>query len=324
MSQISVSTEQIDGLEVVRVASPLLSLALMPELGGKISSLRDLRSGREWLWRHPRLPYARVAGTASYVREADTGGWDECFPTVAPCPYPSDPWAGTPLPDHGELWSQAVRLTVRVEPEAVVLVTGYQGGLLPYSFERRLTLAAGSARLRCDYSVRNLASTPLAFIWCAHPLLAVEPGMRVRVPGAARFNVWAALPPDLVGAASGLPFPPPARVSGVPVDLALLPAAPPVALKLWSDPLAEGWAAVEAADGALRMHWDAELLPQLALWMNLGAWAADGGAPYYNLGLEPCIGAQDSLAEAVAEHDLYAALPPRATRSWWLEVELTA
>lgn len=324
MPHISVSTERVEGLEVVRVTSPLVSLALMPELGGKISSLRDLRSGREWLWRHPRLPYARVPAEASYVQQADTGGWDECFPTVAPCPYPAAPWAGAPLPDHGELWSQPARLTVRVEPEAVTLVTNWQGGQLPYSFERRLTLAAGAARLRCDYSVRNQSTAPLAFIWCAHPLLAIEPGMRVRVPESARFNVWAASPPDLVGATSGLPFPPAARAGERQIDLGTLPEAPGVSLKLWSDPLAEGWAAVEARDGALRMSWDVEQLPQVALWMNLGAWAADGGTPYYNLGLEPCIGAQDSLDEAVRERNLYASVPPRATRSWWLEVELSA
>jgi hypothetical protein len=72
------------------------------------------------------------------------------------------------------------------------------------------------------------------------------------------------------------------------------------------------------------MTWDVTLLPQLALWINLGYWAAVGGEPYYNLGLEPCIGAQDSLAEAVTRSQQYALLPAGATRSWWLEVELTA
>jgi hypothetical protein len=72
------------------------------------------------------------------------------------------------------------------------------------------------------------------------------------------------------------------------------------------------------------MRWDATLLPQIAFWMNLGAWAGDGGAPYYNLGLEPCIGAQDSLAEAVTERNLFATLPPCESRAWWLEIELTA
>jgi hypothetical protein len=71
------------------------------------------------------------------------------------------------------------------------------------------------------------------------------------------------------------------------------------------------------------MKWDVSLLPQLAVWMNFGAWSADGGTPYYNLGLEPCIGAQDSLADAVAQYGLFASLPPRGSKGWWLEIELT-
>ena len=58
-----------------------------------------------------------------------------------------------------------------------------------------------------------------------------------------------------------------------------------VALKLWSDPLGagQGWAALHAGDGALRLRWDPALLPQVGFWMNLGAWSGDEGAPYYNL-----------------------------------------
>ena len=48
------------------------------------------------------------------------------------------------------------------------------------------------------------------------------------------------------------------------------------------------------------------------------------GTPYFNLGLEPCIGAQDSLAEAVTARNLFEILPPRGSRTWWLEVELAA
>ena len=109
-------------------------------------------------------------------------------------------------------------------------------------------------------------------------------------------------------------------------DLTRLPGpSAAVALKLWSAPLdaGQGWAALQASDGALNMRWDPALLPQVGFWMNLGAWSGDGGAPYYNLGLEPCLGAQDSLAEAVARHQLFGELPPGGTRAWWLEVELS-
>ena len=318
-------------------------------MGGKLRSLRDTRTGREWLWHNPRIGYQRMPYGASYVETADTGGWDECFPTVAPCDYPSSPWQGAHLQDHGELWSQPALLELVGGGREVGLYTRWEGVLLPYSFERTITLSAGSARIRVEYAVHSHAAAPMQFIWSAHPLLAIEPGMSLRLPPAATFNRGSSIPADLFPADSGLRFPsdPAAAQSaasapgGMPnvsragmheagasvppgvLNLASLPdAGARIALKLWSDPLAEGWAALRARDGELRMSWDPALLPQVGFWINLGAWAGDGGTPYYNLGLEPCIGAQDSLADAV-QRKLFASLPPHGSRAWWLEVELS-
>jgi galactose mutarotase-like enzyme len=304
-------------LAAVRVDPGPLALVLVPALGGKVASLRDTRSGREWLWRHPRMAY-RPGPAASYVASADTGGWDECFPSVAPCAYPEPPWQSAAIADHGELWSQTAALDVLIGDDTVALRTRWQGRALPYLFERTIRLDAGSARLRCAYRVESLAYAPIHFIWCAHPLLAIEPGMALELPADARYNVWGQAPAGLLDREHGLAFPP---------QLATLP--PPdsaLALKLWSDPLpaGAGQAGIRAADGALRMRWDVSLLPQVALWMNLGAFGMDGGAPYYNLGIEPCIGAQDSLALAVTDEGLSALLEPRAAREWWMEIELTA
>jgi galactose mutarotase-like enzyme len=322
VSHLTITHHTVDGFAAVTVHTGPLALTLIPELGGKVSSLRDERTGREWLWRHPRMAYQRVAHGGSYIAEADTGGWDECFPSVAPCAYPSAPWAGTEIQDHGELWSQPAALEVREAGNAVILHTRWRGVALPYTFERAITLAANSARVRVEYTATNAADAPLDFVWCIHPLLAIEPGMALRVPAAARFNRWATLPTDLLSQDSGLSYPLIARDH----DLTTLPdSSAVIALKLWSDPLpeGEGWASMRARDGELRMTWDTALLPQLAFWINLGAWAGDGGAPYYNLGLEPCLGAQDSLAEAVTVRNLYATLPPHGSRTWWLEIELT-
>jgi hypothetical protein len=149
--------------------------------------------------------------------------------------------------------------------------------------------------------------------------------MRLLLPPSARFNRWAAQPPGLLAQDSGLAYPPAIGAGARSIDLTVLPdASAGVALKLWSDPLVEGWAALHARDGAIEMRWDVARLPQVAFWMNLGAWAADGGAPYFNLGLEPCIGAQDSLAEAVGRYNLFETLPAHGSREWWLNVELIA
>jgi galactose mutarotase-like enzyme len=319
---LSIARTTTDGFDSIHVHTGVIELTLVPELGGKINSLRDARSGREWLWRHPRFVYKRVPHGSSYVTEADTGGWDECFPSVAECEYPSAPWQGAAIQDHGELWSQATKFEIEERVENVVLRSQWHGIVLPYTFTRTITLAENSSRIRADYKVVNNADQPLNFVWCIHPLLAIEPGMELRLPPSARFNVYTSFPPNLVSPEQNLRYP--FAVSGL--NFPTLPEiSVGLAIKIWSDPLppGEGWAALRARDGELRMRWDVKLLPQVAAWMNFGAWAADGGAPYFNLGLEPCIGAQDSLAEAVIHHKLFATAPPRGSKTWWLEIELT-
>lgn len=321
MPTISISRGSDSGFVTVAVDTGVIHLTVIPELGVKLSSLRDLRTGREWLWRNPRLPYRRVPHGSSYIQFGDTGGWDECFPSVDGCAYPSAPWAGAAIQDHGELWTQSPSLEINEQAESVSLTTRWQGVALPYAFERTITAQAGSAALQFEYAVKNLGSAPVDWIWSAHPLLAIEPGMQVLVPSSARFNLRGAFPENLLDRQSNVQFP----LQVGKFDLQVLPPVDAgVAVKLWSDPLTEGWATLRAPDGEFRMRWDVAQLPQVGIWMNLGMWAGDGGTPYYNLGLEPCIGAQDSLNEAVTQYHLFERLDVGATRFWSLQVELAA
>src|SRR5262245_37293620 len=90
------------GFAVHLLASEQVELAVVPELGARIISLRDRRTGRDWLW-HP-------AGGLKLFRNqpgdrfetSPLAGIDECFPTVVPCQH-----QGRALPDHGELWTAA-------------------------------------------------------------------------------------------------------------------------------------------------------------------------------------------------------------------------
>jgi hypothetical protein len=63
-------------------------------------------------------------------------------------------------------------------------------------------------------------------------------------------------------------------------------------------------------------------VPQVGLWINCRGWAPSGRAPYYNLGLEPCIGAPDSLADAMEGWGLAQTLAPGQERAWQVEVRL--
>lgn len=361
MPDITCISKTTNGFETIEVHTGALAFETVPALGGKLTSLRDERTGREWLWRNPRIRYQRVPHGSSYVQYADTGGWDECFPSVSQCEYPSAPWKGAMVQDHGELWSQDAVVTVtrrgtspqpspsqgegvKTSPHSqtqtrfdepssasafvtsplqgeVVIQASWSGVAMPYRFERTITARENSGVLKFDYVVTNMGDSPLEWIWSAHPLLAIEPGMRLLTPPAARFHLGSMHPNDLLAQREGLNFP--LTVRGV--DLTTLPQTDAgMAIKLWSDALTEGWATVRATDGEFRMRWNVSQLPQLGIWMNLGAWSGDGGAPYYNMGVEPCIGAQDSLAQAVTEYHLFETLPPQGVRSWGLEIELAA
>ena len=94
----------VSGFPAVALRSAQVEIVAVPAIGMKLTNLRRL-NGREWLWRSDQIPLAPPEPGASYVETADSGGWDECFPTVGACPIPGAPPGTPPLPDHGELWS---------------------------------------------------------------------------------------------------------------------------------------------------------------------------------------------------------------------------
>ncbi len=280
MTPLSITRVIVEGFDGIHVHTGAIELTLIPELGGKVSSLRDTRTGREWLWRHPRFMYKRVSHGSSYVAEADTGGWDECFPSVAECEYPSAPWQDAAIQDHGELWSQTTEFEINEQAGKITLLNRWHGIALPYTFTRIITITENSARLHVDYEVENKSDQPINYVWCIHPLLAIEPGMELYLPRSTRFNVGGSIPQNLVSPEKNLQYPFAAPGLNFP---ALPETSTGLAIKIWSDPLpvGEGWAAIRAHDGELRMRWDVMLLPQVAAWMNFGAWAADGGDPIF-------------------------------------------
>ena len=140
-------------------------MTVAPAVGMKLTNLRRLR-GREWLWRNEQMPLAPPRPGTSFVETADSGGWDECFPTVAPSPVPGAP-AGTPsLPDHGELWSAAWTSSVFEH------VGRHHAHRLRARLASSPTNSTASSRsipheplLRMRYRLRNTGGAPFPWIW---------------------------------------------------------------------------------------------------------------------------------------------------------------
>ena len=93
---------------------PPWPLEVVAEVGARVVSLRDLARDREWLLQN--TPPTEAEGMAWSSEGVVFGGresfgWDECLPTVAPCPDPLDP-AAAPLRDHGDQWGRGAYLAV--------------------------------------------------------------------------------------------------------------------------------------------------------------------------------------------------------------------
>ncbi|GHO57817.1 hypothetical protein [Ktedonobacter robiniae] len=322
--KIHVEETEVQGFRALHITNQVLSLTIIPNLGGKISSIRDLRNGREWLWTNTQIPYQRHNYGTSY-QEADTGGWDECFPTVSACSYPLPPWKGRSIPDHGEIWPLQWSIRCDGDTEATLIIDMQAQSIgLPYVFQRIIRITVDSPSLRFDYRVVNQSDNDIAFIWSSHPLFAVEPGMRIQLPDNTRMNTWVSMPTQLDPQSGEQAWPIHARLGEHEWDLSYMPdEAAGIGIKLWSQPLAQGFAALIASDGEFRFTFDTAQLPQLGIWMNARGYSGTGSTPYYNLGLEPCIGAQDSLEDAIEKYQRYEILPANGMKEWWLETHLS-
>src|SRR5687767_6086711 len=90
----------VQGFRIVGLRNETVELAVMPELGAKVSSLIQRQTGREWLWTPQGAHYRRLP-TGTPFDQSSIVGADECIPTIAP-----SRWRGRDLPDHGEAWSE--------------------------------------------------------------------------------------------------------------------------------------------------------------------------------------------------------------------------
>jgi galactose mutarotase-like enzyme len=292
---------------------------IVPALGGKIVSLESL--GREWLWTNGTVEPRTPVDGASYAETGDTGGYDECFPTAAACQLPSgvQSYGGMTLPDHGELWTQRAAVEVETLAEGQRVVCQWTGRRMPYRFSRAVQVTpAGTVVMR--YSATNTGQSPLPFVWSAQPVLPLSAATRLDIPNGARVRVAAQYGDALRGLASEFRWPH-ARLEKRIAELSVPDQlARHYACKLFIDvPPGASIAAVEEGDARLEVAFDERQVPHLALWINKREWtAAPRGKPHLNLAFGPCIGAPDSLTDALGEWRGAQWLTPGETRSWTL------
>lgn len=308
--------DKIGALRTIRLTSEHLRLVVMPELGGKTISMVDAATHHEYLsLPAPNRPYRLPLYGASFA-EYDISGWDECFPAIGESAHPDLPWQDVIVPDHGELWT----LPWRAEAADGSLRMSVSGLHFPFHFQKVLTPREGGLRL--DYSVDNLSPYPFACFWSTHPLLAATPTTRILIPTSGVL-VELSISGRLGARLDRHPWPATVGRDGRPIELDVIgPPEQGEADKLYSDRLAEGWAALhdEQSGQWLLFTFDPLLVPFLGYWANRSGWPA--WPPFsesYNLALEPCSGAPDRL-DVAASRGACMTIAPKARLTWQLEV----
>lgn len=255
---------RLHGFAVYVLNNNEIELAVVPELGAKIISLKNLRTGREWLWH----PSEGLKLFTNQVRDdfsiSPLVGIDECFPTIEPCS-----WQGRELPDHGEIWS----VPWQVDGEAWdngVLKTKTRLSISPFEFERTIELQGNEVRIA--YRLHNLGANEESFLWAMHPLLRLEAGDELELPDSTR---------ELLNGEAW-------------VDDVTSAIPDRNCAKMFARPVADSWAAIRNAARGDRLEfvWDSAENNTLGLWLTRGGWHG-----HHHLAIEPTNADGDSLAD---------------------------
>jgi hypothetical protein len=286
---------------MITLQSSMLRIDVLPEVGGKISQIQDKRSHRELLI-PAQKPYQPIPWGDQWM-DYDTSGIDDCFPNIAPGPYPFAPWEGLPLPQLGE-W---VYGSWDVESTSKRQVTLNRAGvLLPYR-ARKIVGLADDQTLEVQYAVENLSAYTLRYIWCAHSLFVADQAFRLTLPdGDLSFRVF---PAD--GARYQWP-----TFHSVDLSCQWIPCGS--TLKIFVSGLSEGWCELWLGDYRLHMSFDLTATPFLGLWFN--HYGFPQNRPFRCIAIEPCTAPSDLLDELGP--DAYPLLEPGSLNQWWFKLRV--
>jgi len=319
------------GLQVIDLENDVMSVSLVPEAGGKITEIIDKRSGRNWLWQNPQLPIRRAADDSDYNRGLDSGGWDEILFSVEPCRIRLSSGEEYSIPDHGDLVGRAWTLesaTVSKSGNAICDLSA-NGNVLPYRWRRVASLHPEKPSLTLIYALENTGTNTLPFLWCAHPLLAVDDGMRVELPLSQAFMVDHTIGLSVSPLNSEYRWPTLPLSAGESIDLSTCvdtaPTEQPFAAKIFVRSATPGVVGVHTAEGkeCLTIRYDQNKFPWMGLWINKHGWSGNDSAPYLNLGIEPSTAPCDNLAKAMAQ-GWAEQVAPGELRTWSLDIALPA
>jgi galactose mutarotase-like enzyme len=301
-NESSIFATAVEGFDLIGLRSTCAEIAIVPQLGGKILSLKNRRSGREWMYR-PDGARLFTNRPGDPFETSMMSGADDCLPTVAACEL-----AGRRIPDHGEVWCRPCDVE---QSQQNLIRTTLELNSITARFER--TIALHDQLVRIDYQLENLSDDPHPFLWAFHPLMRIASGDELHVP-VSDVTVETT---TLAGARRGDRWAWPTPMAGVELQHLDLGPKPGYA-KMFATSVTTGRASVlnPATGDRLTFRFDPAELPALGIWITRGGWRG-----HHHVALEPTHAPFDSLLDAV-EASACPILKPRGVARWRLELDL--
>ena len=282
-----ITSERYKDEEAIVLQNDALKVVVLPRWGAKLASIFYKPLGLELLWQNPGKQYRKTVYGDPY-EAGEASGFDEMFPTITRCFYEGEPWQGTEMPDHGEVWS----IPWEYEITEKQLLLSVKGVHFPYTLQKSVYL--DEAAVHQQYRVANQSVSDFDYIWAAHPLFNTTEGMKLIVPQGMH-SIINAVPSKRLGPyGRTYDFPTAKLEDGRIFELSSVPKKNSADYqKYWFlGKVKEGWCSLHNPHKRLNidMGWPREELPYLGVWVNEGGWEGQ-----YNIAPEPATGAMDRV-----------------------------
>jgi hypothetical protein len=311
----------------IRLESETIAAEFLPETGAKMCSLRYKPANLELLLQRPNEQYRLASYDGDYVTQGECSGFDEMFPSIDRCFYEGYPWRGTPIPDHGEVWSIPWTTTIEEHKPVAGDTRAYEslhftvhGVRFPYQLEKWVAFV-DDATLRTDYRLTNLSGFDLDFMWAAHMMLNLEDGATLTLPdGVDKIITALSFDGSLGHYGDEFAWPIATLPDGRRRDLRRMQPkmARDVAKYFVKGKMPEGWCKLTYPRSGceLRLSWPVEQVPYFALLPDEGGWQ-----DLYSIFVEPATASFDRLDVARVRGEL-STIKARSTVDWHLAIQL--
>jgi galactose mutarotase-like enzyme len=292
-------------VHAIEITTGSLTALFLPLYGAKLASLKDTKTGREFLEQAAGKTYKKLDYAEDYVA-AECSAFDDMFPTCDKYRCNQFPWQGAELPDHGEVCGLPWQYEAGAESVHMWVYSPRFG----YKLEKWIRTEAG--KLVIDYRATNNTRFEFDFLYGAHCMIAAEEGAVIETEFGAGSE--AALIFDNTGKRG--------RYCGPFVwnaDSGVTPDRNDKSnYKIFFDaPAKEGWCSYTYKDGSrLRFCYSPDKLPYLGIWFNWGDLKG-----MYNFAFEPCSGSYDR-PDLARMHNQYSTLAPHGIYEWSISFEV--